>query len=134
MDAQNDITAWISSIPKVTKYWFFSFFALPLTTRLGIISPFHLILSSELVFSHFQVILYIRMVMLAWTIDYYSVYGGGMGLIRSLELLLHVICSFMSMTFMSLCSFMSMISYHIFLLPHLLVVFLCRAVLLLAQG
>ena len=55
MDAQNDLSAWISSIPKVTKYWFFSFFLLPLTTRLGLISPFSLLLYSEAVIYKFQV-------------------------------------------------------------------------------
>lgn len=55
MDAQNDLSAWISSIPKVTKWWFFSFFLLPLTTRLGLISPMNLLLFSELVFTRFEV-------------------------------------------------------------------------------
>lgn len=55
MDAQNDISAWVSSIPKITKYWFFSFFLVPLTTRLGLISPFSLLLFSDAVFYNFQI-------------------------------------------------------------------------------
>lgn len=55
MDAQNDISNWISSIPKITRFWFFSFFAVPLTTRLGLIDPMTLIMLPELVFSNFQV-------------------------------------------------------------------------------
>lgn len=50
-----DIGAWISSIPKVTRYWFFSFFILPLTTRLGLINPVHLILVPEQAIRGFQV-------------------------------------------------------------------------------
>ena len=55
MDAQNDISNWISSIPKITRFWFFSFFAVPLTTRLGLIDPMTIIMLPELVFSNFQV-------------------------------------------------------------------------------
>lgn len=55
MDAQNDLSNWISSIPKVTRWWFFSFFAVPLVTRLGLINPMNLLLVPELVLSKFQV-------------------------------------------------------------------------------
>ena len=55
MDAQNDLTAWIASIPKVTKWWFFAFFAVPLTTRLGLIAPTSLVLYTELVLKRFEV-------------------------------------------------------------------------------
>ena len=55
MDAQNDISNWIASIPKITRWWFFAFFLIPLATRLGLVSPIHLVLFSEQVFSGFQV-------------------------------------------------------------------------------
>ena len=55
MDAQNDLTTWVSSIPKITRWWFFSFFIVPLTTRLGLLDPMSLVLVSEFVFSKFQV-------------------------------------------------------------------------------
>lgn len=55
MDAQNDLSAWISSIPMITKYWFFSYFLVPLTTRLGLISPINLLLFSDAVFYKFEV-------------------------------------------------------------------------------
>jgi hypothetical protein len=55
MDAQNDISNWISSIPKVTKFWFFAYFLVPLTTRLGLISPISLILTGDALFK-FQVL------------------------------------------------------------------------------
>ena len=55
MDAQNDISNWIASIPKITRWWFFAFFLIPLATRLGLVSYKHLILYSEQVFSEFQV-------------------------------------------------------------------------------
>ena len=54
MDVQSDISAWVSRIPKVTRWWFFSAFFLPLTTKLGIISPMYLVLLPEAV-SGFQV-------------------------------------------------------------------------------
>jgi derlin-1 len=50
-----DIGTWISSIPKVTRYWFFSFFILPLTTRLGLINPANLVLVPNSVISGFQI-------------------------------------------------------------------------------
>lgn len=50
-----DIGTWVSSIPLVTRYWFFSFFAIPLTTRLGLIDPINLILVSEKTLGGFQV-------------------------------------------------------------------------------
>lgn len=52
---EGDIGTWISGIPVVTRYWFFSFFFLPLTTRLGLIDPRNLILFSDKVISNFQV-------------------------------------------------------------------------------
>ena len=55
MDAQNDLTTWIAGIPMVTKWWFFSFFAVPVSTRLGLISPLSLILLSDSVFYGFEV-------------------------------------------------------------------------------
>ncbi len=55
MDAQNDLSTWIAGIPKVTKWWFFSFFIVPVTTRLGLISPMTLLLFSESVFYRFEV-------------------------------------------------------------------------------
>jgi len=55
MDAQNDISNWIASIPKITRWWFFAFFLIPLATRLGLISPVYLVLFSDQVFSGFQV-------------------------------------------------------------------------------
>lgn len=55
MDAQNDISTWISSIPLITKWWFFSYFLVPLTTRLGLISPMNLLLFSEAVIYKFEV-------------------------------------------------------------------------------
>ena len=55
MDAQNDLTNWISSIPKITRWWFFAFFIVPLTTRLGLLDPMSLVLISEPIFSGFQV-------------------------------------------------------------------------------
>ncbi|KAL5467442.1 hypothetical protein EMCRGX_G031666 [Ephydatia muelleri] len=54
MDAQSDISAWISRIPKVTRWWFFSSFFLPLTTKLGILSPVYLVLLPEAI-SSFQI-------------------------------------------------------------------------------
>ena len=53
-----DIGNWVSSIPKVTRYWFFSFFILPLTTRLGLLDPNNLVLLSGKVIGGFQVSLY----------------------------------------------------------------------------
>lgn len=50
-----DIGTWVSGIPKVTRYWFFSFFILPLTTRLGLIDPNNLVLLSNKVIGGFQV-------------------------------------------------------------------------------
>ena len=55
MDPQNDISNWISGIPKITRYWFFAFFAIPLSTRLGLINPMYLILQAEPLFYKFQV-------------------------------------------------------------------------------
>ena len=55
MDAQNDISAWISGIPMITKYWFFAYFLVPLTTRLGLISPISLVLFSDAVLYKFEV-------------------------------------------------------------------------------
>ena len=50
-----DIGNWVSGIPVVTRYWFFSFFILPLTTRLGLIDPINLVLLSDKVIGGFQV-------------------------------------------------------------------------------
>ena len=50
-----DIGSWVRSIPIVTRYWFFAFFALPLTTRLGLIAPINLILISERTLGGFEV-------------------------------------------------------------------------------
>ena len=50
-----DIGNWVSGIPVVTRYWFFSFFILPLTTRLGLIDPINLVLLSNKVIGGFQV-------------------------------------------------------------------------------
>lgn len=55
MDPQNDISNWISSIPKITRYWFFAFFAIPLSTRLGLINPMYLVLLPEPLFFQFQI-------------------------------------------------------------------------------
>ena len=55
MNAGNDLSAWVASIPLVTKWWFFSFFVVPLTTRLGLINPMNLLLFSDMVFSRFEV-------------------------------------------------------------------------------
>ena len=55
MDPQNDISNWISGIPKITRYWFFAFFAIPLSTRLGLINPMYLVLMPEPLFYKFQV-------------------------------------------------------------------------------
>lgn len=50
-----DIGNWVSGIPVVTRYWFFSFFILPLTTRLGLIDPINLVLFSNKVIGGFQI-------------------------------------------------------------------------------
>lgn len=39
----------------ITKYWFFSYFLVPLTTRLGLISPINLLLFSDAVLYKFEV-------------------------------------------------------------------------------
>ena len=54
MDAQNDLSNWIAGIPKITKWWFFSFFVVPVTTRLGLISPIYLLLLPESVIYRFE--------------------------------------------------------------------------------
>lgn len=55
MDAQTDLSNWVASIPKITRWWFFAFFILPLTTRLGLLNPMYLVLLPEPALSGFQV-------------------------------------------------------------------------------
>ena len=55
MDAQTDLSNWISSIPKITRWWFFAFFFVPLTTRLGLLDAMYMVLLPDLLFSKFQV-------------------------------------------------------------------------------
>ncbi len=55
MDAQTDISNWVASIPKITRWWFFSFFLLPLTTRLGLLDPMTLVMFPDLALGKFQV-------------------------------------------------------------------------------
>ncbi len=55
MDAQTDISNWVASIPKITRWWFFSFFILPLTTRLGLLNPMTLVMFPDLALGQFQV-------------------------------------------------------------------------------
>ena len=50
-----DIGSWVSSIPLITRYWFFSFLVVPLTTRLGLIDPLNLVLIPDKVLGGFQV-------------------------------------------------------------------------------
>ena len=55
MDAQTDIANWVASIPKITRWWFFAFFFLPLTTRLGLLDPMYLVLFPDQALTRFQV-------------------------------------------------------------------------------
>lgn len=55
MDAQTDISNWIASIPKITRWWFFSFFIIPLTTRLGLLDPMSLVMFPDMALGRFQV-------------------------------------------------------------------------------
>lgn len=52
---EGDIGTWFRGIPLITRYWFLSFFVVPLTTRLGLIDPRNLVLFPQKVTGEFQV-------------------------------------------------------------------------------
>lgn len=51
----SDLTDWYKSIPEMTRYWFTGCTVLPLLGRLGIFSPYTMLLDWNLFFSKFQV-------------------------------------------------------------------------------
>lgn len=53
--ASNDLGDWYRSIPQMTRYWFTGSIAFPLLGKIGIVNVFHMILSFDLIFYHFQV-------------------------------------------------------------------------------
>ncbi|XP_061110555.1 derlin-1 [Conger conger] len=51
----SDFGDWFKTIPIITRYWFAGSIIFPLIGKLGLISPYHLVLSPELFFRKFQI-------------------------------------------------------------------------------
>jgi hypothetical protein len=53
--SQNDLGQWYKSIPKISRVWLTAAIAVPLAVRLGLVSPYSLVLFINPIIKQFQV-------------------------------------------------------------------------------
>lgn len=53
--AENDLAVWYRSVPQISRYWFTATIVLPLLGRLGLLSPWWMVLEYTLFVKKFQV-------------------------------------------------------------------------------
>ena len=57
--AENDIGDWFRNIPIVSRWWFVLSIVFPLLGRIGLLHPYYMVLSFDLVFYKFQVFIFV---------------------------------------------------------------------------